>query len=154
MDSSGFNIRKFDSRTSLYEYCLPRCTGSWWSYQMETFSALLALSEGNSPVTGEFPHGKGQWRGALMFCLVCAWTSGLANNRDAIALIMTSQWWFNMFELARWLMMADHLFGAIAFATTMVIYANRYQVGIKIGKKSRTVIIYHCCKSLKGVILL
>ena len=31
--------------------------------------------------------------------------------------------------------MTDHLFGAIAFATTMVIYANRYQVGIKIGKK-------------------
>ena len=28
---------------------------SWWRHQMETFSALLALSAGNSPVTGEFP---------------------------------------------------------------------------------------------------
>ena len=28
---------------------------SWWRNQMETFSALLALCEGNSPVTGEFP---------------------------------------------------------------------------------------------------
>ena len=28
---------------------------SWWRYQMETFSALLALCVGNSPVTGEFP---------------------------------------------------------------------------------------------------
>ena len=27
---------------------------SWWRHQMETFSALLALCEGNSPVTGEF----------------------------------------------------------------------------------------------------
>ena len=27
----------------------------WWSHQMETFSALLALCGGNSPVTGEFP---------------------------------------------------------------------------------------------------
>ena len=27
----------------------------WWRHQMETFSALLALCEGNSPVTGEFP---------------------------------------------------------------------------------------------------
>ena len=27
----------------------------WWRHQMETFSALLALSAGNSPVTGEFP---------------------------------------------------------------------------------------------------
>ena len=27
---------------------------SWWRHQMETFSALLALCAGNSPVTGEF----------------------------------------------------------------------------------------------------
>ena len=32
-------------------------TGSctWWRHQMETFSALLALCAGNSPVTGELP---------------------------------------------------------------------------------------------------
>ena len=29
---------------------------SWWRHQMETFSALLALCAGNSPVTGEFPE--------------------------------------------------------------------------------------------------
>ena len=28
---------------------------SWWSHQMETFSALLAICAGNSPVPGEFP---------------------------------------------------------------------------------------------------
>ena len=28
---------------------------SWWRHQMETFSALLALCAGNSPVAGEFP---------------------------------------------------------------------------------------------------
>ena len=28
---------------------------SWWRNQMETFSALLALCAGNSPVSGEFP---------------------------------------------------------------------------------------------------
>ena len=27
---------------------------TWWRHQMETFSALLALCAGNSPVTGEF----------------------------------------------------------------------------------------------------
>ena len=31
-------------------FCWP-----WWRHQMETFSALLALCAGNSPVTGEFP---------------------------------------------------------------------------------------------------
>ena len=28
---------------------------SWWRHQMETFSALLAIYAGNSPVPGEFP---------------------------------------------------------------------------------------------------
>ena len=28
---------------------------AWWRHQMETFSALLALCAGNSPVPGEFP---------------------------------------------------------------------------------------------------
>ena len=28
---------------------------TWWRHQMETFSALLAICAGNSPVTGEFP---------------------------------------------------------------------------------------------------
>ena len=28
--------------------------GTWWRHQMETFSALLALCAGNSPVTGAF----------------------------------------------------------------------------------------------------
>ena len=31
---------------------------SWWRHQMETFSALLALCAGNSPVSGEFPSQK------------------------------------------------------------------------------------------------
>ena len=37
---------------------------------------------GNSLVTGDSPH-KGQWRGALMFSLICALTNGWVNNRDA-----------------------------------------------------------------------
>ena len=30
-------------------------TYAWWRHQMETFSALLAICAGNSPVPGEFP---------------------------------------------------------------------------------------------------
>ena len=63
---------------------------------METFFTLLVVCEGNPPVSGDFPH-KGQWRGALASSLICAWTNGWANNRDAgdlrrryDALIMTS----------------------------------------------------------------
>ena len=43
---------------------------------------VTGLCAGNSPVTGEFPH-KGQWRGALMFSLNCAWTNSWANNGSA-----------------------------------------------------------------------
>ena len=28
---------------------------TWWRHQMETFSALLAICAGNSPIPGEFP---------------------------------------------------------------------------------------------------
>ena len=47
------------------------------------------------PLWGEFtghrwiPLTKGQWRGALMFSLICAWTNGWANHRDTITLIVT-----------------------------------------------------------------
>ena len=52
---------------------------------METFSALLTLCAGNSPVIGESPH-KGQWRGALMFSFICARINSWVNNRGG--------WWF------------------------------------------------------------
>ena len=29
------------------------------------------------------PHKKGQWRGALMFSLICVWINGWVNNREA-----------------------------------------------------------------------
>ena len=42
-------------------------------------SPMLELKK----VTGEFPSPR-QWRGALMFSLICAWTNGWANNRKAV----------------------------------------------------------------------
>ena len=55
---------------------------TWWRNQMETFSALLALCAGNSKVPVNSPH-KGQWRGALMFSLICARINDWVNNREA-----------------------------------------------------------------------
>ena len=45
---------------------------TWWRHQMETFSASLAIS----------PH-KGQWRGALMFSLICIWINDWVKNGEA-----------------------------------------------------------------------
>ena len=55
---------------------------SWWRYQMETFSVLLAFVRGihRSPVN--FLH-KGQWRGALMFSFIFVWINSWVNNRKA-----------------------------------------------------------------------
>ena len=49
---------------------------------MDTFSALLALGAGNlyRSLTN-FPH-KGEWRGAMIFSLICAWINGWVNNRE------------------------------------------------------------------------
>ena len=41
--------------TNTYNHYYIICMMSWWRHQMETFSALLAICAGNSPVTGEFP---------------------------------------------------------------------------------------------------
>ena len=71
---------------------------------METFSALLALCAGNSPVPVNSPH-KGQWRRALMFSLIYAWIHDWVNNREAgdlrrqrghydvIVMLNTEQYW-------------------------------------------------------------
>ena len=71
-----------------YETC-PECDFNipgnqypWWRHQMETFYTLLAICAGNLSVPGEFPQ-KGQWCGALILFLICAWINGWINNRKA-----------------------------------------------------------------------
>ena len=39
----------------IFAFCLGLVSNKWWRHQMETFSALLAIYAGNSPVPGEFP---------------------------------------------------------------------------------------------------
>ena len=51
-------------------------------HQMETFSALLALCEGNSPVTGEFPSQRPVARSCDIFFDLCL-NKLLNNHRDA-----------------------------------------------------------------------
>ena len=55
---------------------------TWRRHQMETFSALLAICAGNSPVLGEFPAQRPTTR-SLMFYLICVWINGWVNNREA-----------------------------------------------------------------------
>ena len=59
-----------------------RTPWSWWRHQMETFSALLALCAGNSPVTGEFPSQRPVTR-SFDASLICAWINAWVNHREA-----------------------------------------------------------------------
>ena len=54
---------------------------TWWRHQMETFPRYWPFVRGihRSPMNS--PH-KGQWRGALIFSLICAWINGQENNRE------------------------------------------------------------------------
>ena len=56
---------------------------SWLRHPMETFSPLLALCAGNSPITSEFPTQRPVTRSFDGFFFICAWINGWANNREA-----------------------------------------------------------------------
>ena len=58
----------------------PRCT--WWRHQWKQFPRYWPFVRGfhRSPVKS--PH-KGQWRGTLMFSLICTRINGWVNNSDA-----------------------------------------------------------------------
>ena len=60
-----------------------RMVSAWWRHQMETFSALLAFSAGNSLVTGEFSAQRPVKRSFGVFSLICAWINAWVNNRGA-----------------------------------------------------------------------
>ena len=51
---------------------------AWWRHQMETFPRNWPFVRG----IHWSPH-KGQWRGALIFSLICVWINGWVNNREA-----------------------------------------------------------------------
>ena len=88
---------------ALWEVCFERlCKAKPWVTQQEVTSERrnLRLKEHDDVIKWKhFPRNwpfvrwihrspmnvphKGQWRGALMFSSICAWTNGWANNRDA-----------------------------------------------------------------------
>ena len=62
-------------------------TSPWWRHQMETFSALLAICAGNSPVTGEFPAQRPVTQSFDVFFDLCL-------NKPLSK--QSGGWWFEM----------------------------------------------------------
>ena len=101
---------------------------SWWRHQMETFSALLALCAGNSPVLVNSPR-KGQWRGALVFSLICA---GINESWSL---------WRQCDVISRF-SAAFSYYGVVLFTTSMISVGttcepSKYTKGISKSLKSR-----------------
>ena len=97
---------------SWFQTCLGLCIVSWWRHQMETFSALLAICAGNSPVPGEIPTQRPVTR-SLMFSLICARKNDWVNNGEAgdlrrhlahydVIVMLKTQVWYNLVEIAKW----------------------------------------------------
>ena len=59
---------------------------TWWRHQMETFSALLTICAGNSPVPGEFPSQRPVTRSFDVFFDLC-----LDKRLSKQSLV----WWFD-----------------------------------------------------------
>ena len=53
-DPTACNTSTTPERSRLFMWRNPAQKKTWWRHQMETFSALLAICAGNSPVTGEY----------------------------------------------------------------------------------------------------
>ena len=68
-------------------YCIPLFVGGKYLYHDDVikwkhFPRNWSFVPGNSPVPVNSSH-KGQWRGALMFSLLCAWINDWVNHREA-----------------------------------------------------------------------
>ena len=57
--------------SATFTMVLQNRSSPWWRHQMETFSALLGLCAGNSPVPGEFPAQRPVARSFDVFLDLC-----------------------------------------------------------------------------------
>ena len=67
----------------MYPCPLEEAENTWWRHQMETFSALLAICAGNSPVTDEFLAQIASDVELWCFLWCFLWINGWVNNREA-----------------------------------------------------------------------
>ena len=83
-------------------------TKAWWRHQMETFSALLAICAGNSPVTGEYPAQRPVMRNFDVF---------FAPRLNKRLSWQSRVWWFETPSHTLW----RHCNGKNTTATVMIV---------------------------------
>ena len=73
----GHDIRDISKRCN-YSYIYP-----WWRHQMQVFFQRYWPFVREIHRSPGISSDKGQWRGDLMFSLVCPWINGWVNDREA-----------------------------------------------------------------------
>ena len=96
---------------------------TWWRHHMETFSVLLALCVGNSPVTGEFPSQRPVTRSFGVFVDLHL-NKGLSKQ--------SSGWWFEMPLCSLW-----HHCSDLPISNSCAVYLLEY--------------VHVCCGFFRGV---
>ena len=110
---------------------------TWWCHQMETFSALLAIYVGNSPVTGEFPTQRPVSRSFDIFF-------DLHLNKRLSK--QTWVWWFEMLlhplwcNFNEWQIIGLHFSRYFVQVLTSTVLTK--SVGIYLGNKSLASSVY------------
>ena len=107
---------------------------TWWRHQMETFSALLAICGGIHRPPVNSPH-KGQWRGALVYSLICTRINGWVNNGEAGDLrrhrahhdVIVMRWLILMTHRMFWKMPLPDYRCMMHLETICVVYDNASQ---------------------------
>ena len=88
LDMIQWNLCQVQERNSIFHRCVTQCCGESpakfydvvikWKHFPRYWPFVRGIHR--SPVIS--PH-KGQWRGALMFSLICAWINARVNNHGA-----------------------------------------------------------------------
>ena len=91
--STGADIGLFNILRSCVPIDMQCINLTWRRHQMETFSALLALCVGNSPVPGEFPTQRPETRSFDIFF-------DLRLNKRLVK--QSRGWWFEMRPWSLW----------------------------------------------------
>ena len=103
----------------------------WWRHQMETFSALLAICAGNSPVSGEFPAQRPVTRSFDIFFDVRLIKRLSKHSRG---------WWFETLSHPLWRHRND------PWNNCCMLCLNRWTENISVGNMIYVNIV-HCKKS-------
>ena len=81
-NSCGFTIIHYISMHRGWSLYMPLAT-DWLMMTSSNGNIFRVTGPWLGESTGHRSPYKGQWCGALMYSLICAWTNGWVNNRDA-----------------------------------------------------------------------